>query len=353
MRLLAPVRVAIVLGLCLAAATGGGGAAGAEANALRWKMASWFPSTLPQAGTLATTLVTNLERVSGGDVQLKFFEPGALIPPPECFDSVAVGAVEACWSTPGYWFGKEPALTMFAAVPFGPRAAEYWAWMYYGGGEELMDEIYGRHGLKSLLCGTLAPEASGWFRKEIEAVEDLKGLKMRFFGLGALVMEKLGVSTQLIAGGDIFPALERGSIDATEYSTPAIDLRLGFYQVAKHYYLPGWHQQSTLLELLLNRKKWEALSDREKAQFEVVCGDNMRRGLAEGEAMQARALKQLEAEGVSIHRWSPEFLQRFEKAWEEVVADLAAKNPTFRRVWDSYAAFRAEYAAWRGLGYLD
>ena len=175
---------------------------------------------------------------------------------------------------------------------------------------------------------------------------------MRFFGLGAKVMEKVGVSTQLIAGGDIFPALERGSIDATEYSMPAIDLNLGFYQVAKHYYFPGWHQQSTVFELLLNRKKWDALNDTQRAQIEVSCGDAFRQGLAEGEAIQGKALVELQKKGVKIHRWPQSILDTLEKKWAEVAAADAARDATFKKVWESYSAFRKEYAVWKDLGYL-
>ena len=159
---------------------------------------------------------------------------------------------------------------------------------------------------------------------------------MRFFGLGAKVMEKIGVSTQLIAGGDIFPALERGSIDATEYSMPAIDLNLGFYQVAKHYYFPGWHQQSTLFELLMNRPAWDALSDTQRAQIEVTCGDAFREGLAEGEAIQGAALAELQEKGVTIHRWSQDILDTLEEKWNEVAAEDAARDATFAKVWESY-----------------
>ncbi|MGI9305048.1 MAG: C4-dicarboxylate ABC transporter, partial [Gammaproteobacteria bacterium] len=150
-----------------------------EDKPVRWKMASWFPKSMTQLGTLGQRATENIERVSGGNVQFKYFEPGALIPPKECFDAVSAGSVDACWSTPCYWYGKEPALAMFAAVPFGPSAGEYGAWIYFGGGYELMDEIYDKHGIKSLICGVIAPEASGWFRKEIKSADDLKGLKMR------------------------------------------------------------------------------------------------------------------------------------------------------------------------------
>jgi TRAP-type mannitol/chloroaromatic compound transport system substrate-binding protein len=237
-------------------------------------------------------------------------------------------------------------------VPFGPSAGEYLGWIYHGGGQELLDELYAQYNIKAVICGIIAPEASGWFRKEINSTADLNGLKMRFFGLGAKVMERMGVSTQLLAGGDIFPALERGSIDATEFSMPAIDLDLGFYQVAKHYYFPGWHQQSTLFDLMMNKEKYDALSDTQKAQIDAVCGANITAGLAEGEAIQGNALAELQEKGVTIHRWSPEILGELEAAWSEVAAELAASNPTFKKVWDSLSTYRKQYKIWGDLGYL-
>ena len=323
-----------------------------SADKVRWKMASWFSSSLTQLGTLGVHFTENLDRVSGGEIQVKYFEPGALVPPKECFDSVASGAIDACWSTPGYWYGKNTALALFGAVPFGPSASEYGAWLYFGGGQDLLNEIYSRHGLQSLICGVIAPEASGWFREEIKSVDDLKGLKMRFFGLGAKVMERMGVSTQLIAGGDIFPALELGSIDATEFSMPAIDLKLGFYQIAKHYYFPGWHQQSTVFEILMNKEKWDSLNATQQAQFELACGDNFRFGLLEGEALQVPALLELKEKGVQIHRWSDEILAALEEAWNAHVEEEIAANPDFARVWESYSSFREDYSIWRELGYL-
>jgi TRAP-type mannitol/chloroaromatic compound transport system substrate-binding protein len=255
------------------------------ANAEQWNLQSTYPGSLTQLGTLGKHIADQLNAVTEGDIELVFQEPGALVPALEVFDAVASGAIEAGWSTPGYWAGKVPALPLFAAVPFGPQAGEYIAWMKFGGGKELFDEIYEKNGIHSVICGVIAPEASGWFKNEIKSVDDLKGLKMRFFGLGAKVMEKMGVSTQLLAGGDIFPALELGTIDATEFSMPAIDLNLGFYQVAKHYYFPGWHQQATLFDLMINLDLWESLSDTQKAQIETVCDASIAYGLAEGEAM--------------------------------------------------------------------
>ena len=222
---------------------------------IKWKMASAYASQTPVIGTVMLRTLEKIKIVSGNSFEINYFEPGALVPALEIFDAVSSGGIDAGYATPGFWAGKVASLQLFASVPFGPASSEYMAWMYYGGGRELMDELYARHNIKSIPCILMPPEASGWFRKEIQSVEDLKGLKMRFFALGARVMEKLGVSTQLLAGGDIFPALELGTIDATEYSSPAVDESLGFYQVASHYYFPGWHQQSTWGDIIINLDK--------------------------------------------------------------------------------------------------
>ncbi len=326
---------------------------GETSKKIKWKMASTFPGSLTQLGTAGIRFQNQISKVSGKNIQVKFFEPGALVPALEVFDAVSSGSVDAGWSTPGYWAGKVPALPLFAAVPFGPSAQEYMAWIYYGGGKELFEEIYAKHNIKGIFCGVIPPEASGWFRKEINSIEDMKGMKMRFFGLGAKVMEKIGVSTQLIAGGDIFPALELGTIDATEFSMPAVDLDLGFYQVAKHYYFPGWHQQSTLQELMINMDKWNSLSETQKVQIETTCGDNMRNGIAEGEAIQVDALNTLKDKGVKIHKWSDEILDALEEAWIEVVNEESNNDIDFKRSWESLSSFRKEIEVWKSLGYLD
>jgi len=346
--LAAAAGVALAIGFTAAPASDA-----AAQERLRWKLASTYPGSLPQLGTLGVRIEERLEEISDGNIRLRFYEPGALVPALEVFDAVSEGSIEAAWSTPGYWVGKIPSAPLFSAVPFGPAAQEYIAWYYFGGGQELYEEIFGQFNIHPMICGVIAPEASGWFKEPIESVEDLRGLKMRFFGLGAKVMEKMGASTQLIAGGDIYPALELGSIDATEFSMPAIDYNLGFYQVAKHYYLPGWHQQSTMFELLINKDKWDALDDQTKVMFETVCGDNVRYGIAEGEAIQIEALQNIENEGVTIHEWPDEILAQLEDAWLEVVEEESAADEDFARVWESLSTFRQNYAQWRELGYLD
>ena len=327
-----------------------------DANAqerVRWKMGSTYPGSLTQLGTLGKRVDDKIDEVSGGNIKIKFYEPGALVPALEVFDAVSTGSIDAAFSTPGYWAGKVPALQLFGSVPFGPQAGEYLAWVKFGGGQEIFDKLYAEHGIKSLFCGLIAPEASGWFSKEINTVEDLKGLKMRFFGLGAKVMEKLGVSTQLLSAGDIYPALELGTIDATEFSMPAIDLKLGFHQVAKYYYFPGWHQQSTFFDLMMNKEKWDALDKTQQAQIVAVCNDNLAYGFAEGEAIQFAALKELQEKGVNIKKWSPEMLGAMRGAWEEVAAELSADDADFKMAYESLQEFRANYKIWKDIGYLD
>lgn len=319
----------------------------------KWDMQSTYPSSLTQLGEMGARVAEQITRVTGGSITVDFQEPGAIVPPLEAFDAVSAGAVQAGWSSPGFWTGKDAGFAMFASVPFGPSAPEYVAWMKFGGGQELMQELYARHNIHTMPCTIIAPEAAGWFREEVSTVDDLKGLKMRFFGLGAKVMEKLGVSTQLLAPGDIFPALERGTIDATEFSMPAIDQNLGFHRVAKYYYFPGWHQQSTFLDLMINMDVWNGLSDIQQAQIESVCNAAVALGLAEGEAIQGEALEKLQAEGVQITMLSPEILGALRGAWEEVVAEERQNSESFAKAWESLSAFREEYKVWREVGTLD
>lgn len=323
----------------------------ADANAQqkreRWKMQSAFGSQLSHLGTSGVRFSKNIERLSGGRFEIKFFEPGALVPALECFDAVSKGSVESCWTTPGYHTGKYPALAFFTTVPFGPQFGEFMAWKRFGGGNELRDEIYAKHDLMAFDCFAIGPETSGWFRNEIKSLEELKGLKMRFFGLGAKVMQKLGVSTQLLAGADIYPALERGVIDATEFSMPNIDKDLGFYQIAKNNYYPGWHQQVSVSEILINKSKFNALPDEYKAMIEIAAGESVMNTYAETEAFNPDAMSLMESKyGVTNRRWPDDVLTAFEKAWNEVLAEESAKDPLFKKVADSYLAFRKKYKGW-------
>ena len=314
---------------------------------IRWKMQSAFGSSLTHLGPSGVRFTKDIERMSAGKFEIKFYEPGALIPPLECFDAVSRGSIESCWTTPGYDTGKYSSLAFFTTVPFGPGVGEFLAWKWFGGGNQLRDEIYAKHGMVAKDCFCIGPETSGWFRKEIKSLDELKGLKMRFFGLGAQVMAKLGVSVQLLAAADIYPALERGVIDATEFSMPKMDINLGFHQIAKFNYFPGWHQQVSCSHFLMNKKAWDALSDQYKAMIEVAGQAQIAYTYAETEAMQFDAMAEMrDKHKVQIKRWSDKDLATFEKAWLDVLKEESAKDPLFKKIADHYLDFRKRYSVW-------
>ncbi|MEW6687965.1 MAG: TRAP transporter substrate-binding protein [Pseudomonadota bacterium] len=319
----------------------------AQQPKVNWRMQSAFGSTLTHLGTSGVRWTKDVEEMTDGNFVIKFHEPGALVPPLECFDAAAKGSVDACWTTPGYHTGKYPALAFFTTVPFGPGYGEFFAWKIFGNGNKLRQEIYDKHGLYAIDGFAIGPETSGWFRREIKSTEQLKGLKMRFFGLGAQVMQKLGVSTQLLAAADIFPALERGVIDATEFSMPAMDVKLGFHQVAKFNYFPGWHQQVSVSEILMPKKAFDALPKSYKRILQVAAGNQVHYTYAETEAFQYGVMAEMQAKHkVQIKRWTDKDLATFEKAWLEVLKEESAKDPLFKKIADDFLAFRKSYAVW-------
>jgi TRAP-type mannitol/chloroaromatic compound transport system substrate-binding protein len=320
--------------------------AGAQEK-VRWKMQSTFGSSLTHLGPAGVRFTKDLERMSGGNFEVKFFEPGALVPPLECFDAVSKGSIESCWAPAGYFTSKYPALAFFTAVPFGPNIGEFMAWKWFGGGNQLQAELYAKHNLVAFDALCIGPETSGWFRKEVKSVAELKGMKMRFFGLGAQVMAKLGVSTQLLAAADIYPALERGVIDATEFSMPAMDVKLGFHQIAKFNYFPGWHQQTSCTDFIANKTAWDKLPAAYKAMVEVAAKAQVIYTFAESEAMQFGVMAEMrDKHKVQVKRWSDSDLAAFEKAWLEVLAEESAKDPIFKKIADNYLGYRKKYAIW-------
>lgn len=328
------------------------GAGDAEAKKVRWKMHSAFGEQVAVIGPVGYRIAGWVNQMSDGDFDIKVFEPGALAGGYAYYDPISQGAFDAAYGTPGANQGKNSAFAFLSTWPFGPGALEFNAWMQYGGGVEIGKELYARDGIEYFYCGMIPPETSGWFREPIESLDQLKGLKMRFFGVGAKVMQKLGVSTQQLAGGDIYPALELGTIDATEFSMPAIDRSYGFYQIAKYNYFPGWHQQSTTNEIVVNQGKWGALDDAKQAQFEVACKANIGVELAEGEALQPAAMIANQKDGVTNVSWSDDVLDTLREKWEEVLAEELAANPDVQKLWDSYSAFHEQYKIWGEMGYL-
>jgi TRAP-type mannitol/chloroaromatic compound transport system substrate-binding protein len=347
-----------VLSLALAASVAASVLAAPIANAadkLLLKTPIAFSTSLPGLGSPIPRVADQLKLMSGGSIKMKVYEPGKLVPPFEILDAVSSGKINSGYTTAGYWAGKIPAAPLFSAVPFGPEAGEYAAWLYYGNGLSLYQEMYDQAGynVKVLPCAIIAPETSGWFAKEINSPEDLKGLKMRFFGLGGKVMQKLGVATSLLPGGEIFPALEKGAIDATEFSMPAIDARLGFHKLVKYNYFPGWHQQATVFELLINKDVWNKASDTHKAIIENACKASVTDSFAEGEAIQHEALlDNVNNNGVQIKQWSPEMLDVFRSTWNDVAQEEAANDAFFAKVLADLTQFRDNYKIWKENAFL-
>ncbi len=319
------------------------------------KVPVWFPTTLPALGTSPAWVAKHINAI-GGDLTMKTYEPKKLVPPKEMLEAVSKGQVNAGYTTPGYNMGKlGDKGAIFSAVPFGPDAPEFLAWVYYGNGRKLWQKTYDDAGfnVQSIPCGIIAPETSGWFSKEIKKPKDLKGLRMRFFGLGARVMEKLGVATSQLPGGEIVPALQKGAIDATEFSMPAIDKRLGINKILKYNYFPGWHQPATLFDLIVNKDTWNnKMSSGQRTIVELACRAVMADALAMGESMQFDTMKENAAAGTINKYWSVKMLATFKKQWDIVVGEMIAKDPAFKVVWDDLQAFRANYAIWNEWAYL-
>jgi len=329
------------------------GLAAGTAQADTIDMQSIYPGTLPLLGQGGVELGERVSRVTGGELTINFYNPGELVAGNEIWDSVSTGAVDAGWYSPGFAEGVIPSAALFTAFPFGPDVREYTAWWYYGGGAELWAEITEPYNIHTELCTILAPEASGWFRQEINTVDDLQGMKMRVFGLGAAVFQKLGVEAQNMSPSDTMSALNLGTIDAAELSFPAIDDALGMHEHANHYYFPGWHQQTSLIVFIINKDVWDGLSETNQAAIAEVCAATVARSTAQGEAIQLEPLAKMQEEnGAIVHRWNDEMMAAFRGAWDEVVAEKSAESEEFARVWDHIQAFREKYDQWSELGYV-
>ena len=344
---------ALTLSACaLALATGLAAPADAASDRVRWSVPVAFGSNLTALGDTLPWVSDQLTKTSEGKIKFQIFEPGKLVPGIEIFDAVASGKTDAGYSWMGYEQGKVPASVLFGAVPFGMEPWEYMAWMYFGGGNQLVKEVYAPHSVVPIFCGIISPEAAGWFRNEITSLDQLKGLKIRAAGLGGKVLQKLGASVTVLPGGELFQALEKGVLDATEFSLPSVDDQLGFYKVAKFYYLPGWHQPYTAQYLYVKKQAWDDLAPSAQAQIETACTAGVTMSLAKAEALQGPTIRKFEKDGVKARRLSDDILHALKKASEEVIAEEAGKDATFKKVLDSQKAFQASYANWKDLGYL-
>lgn len=330
-------------------------ASGVQAKKVLWKLQAAWPTTLPCSGDLVPWITNNIKTASEGEINIKYYDPGKLVGAFEILDAVSKGKIDAGVAVSGFWQGKIPAAAIFSSVPFGPEAPEFMAWLFNGNGMKLYQEMYDQAGynVKVLPAIILAPETSGWFSKPINSPDDLKGLKMRFFGLGGKAMQKLGVSVSLIPPAEVFAALEKGAIDAAEQSMPIIDRKLGFYKIIKYNYFPGWHQQATIMEMLINKDKWNMLTKGQQKLIEMVTQACLTYSIAYGEGSQGAIIKEnAEKYNVNNMYWSDEMLDTFQKAWAEVVAEEIAKDEFFKKVWEDLQAFRAEYKFWNSLAFL-
>ncbi len=302
-------------------------------------VASTFPKNLTYLGEGAENLAKMLEEVSGGKLQMKVHGAGSLVPALEVFNAVSSGAVPAGWDWVGYWAGTVPVAGLMGALPFGPNSEVFLGWMWEGGGLEILQRAYDKYNVKVLPCHLTAPEAGGWFKKPIEKAEDFKGLKMRISGLGGKVINKLGASSQLIPGGEIFVALERGRIDATEFSLPAVDKALGFDKIAKYYYFPGWHQQASWNSLIINMEVWKKYNATEQKQFMAACKANVVWSMAVAAKAQGAVLNEFRSKGVEVRRFPAPVLTALRKASDEVIAEEAKNDALFKEAHDSLSAY--------------
>ena len=319
---------------------------------IRWAVPMAFGSNLTALGDTMPWVANILDKMSGGAIKFSVQEPGKLIPALAVFDNVSAGKVEAGYTWMGYEIGKLPASALFGATPFGLEPDEYIAWYYFGGGDKLVRELYAPHNVVPIFCGTIGPEAAGWFKFEIKNVEQLKGLKFRAAGLGGKVAQKAGMSVTLLPAGELFQALEKGVLDGTEFSLPTVDEQLGFYKVAKFYHLPGWHQPSTSQYLYVHKKAWDSLKPDTQAMIETACTAGVTMAIAKAEALQAPVIEKFKKEGVKAVKLPDSVLKAFQKASSEVMAEESAKDAMFKKVYDSQMAFQKQHKLWKELGYL-
>lgn len=325
---------------------------GAPLQPVNWRVALAFGSNLPALGDNILYVADAVAATSNRRIRLQTFEPGELISAFAITEAVGEGRLPAGYTWLGYDQGRIPASALLGAVPFGMEPWEFMAWWYDGGGRELAEEMYHQRGVHPLLCGMIGPEAAGWFRFAIEDLSDVRGLKIRFAGLGGRVLQRLGASVTMIPGSELFQSLERGAIDALEYSLPSVDERLGFQRVARYNYYPGWHQTFTSFHLVVNLNRWNALPETDQRLLETACTAGVTRNLAHGEAIQGAVIENFQRRGVFTKQLPEDLLRRLRDVSEEVLEEEAAANAEFARILQSQREFRETYAVWKRLAYL-
>ncbi len=319
---------------------------------IRWRVPIAFPSALPALGDNMPWVADQLLAATDGRIELRTVEPGEMVPALELSEAVGQGQIQAGYNWLGYDQGRIASSPLFSAVPFGMEPWEYIAWWKHGGGQDLAEEIYGNINVMPLFCGITGPETAGWFKAPIESVEDLQGLRIRFAGLGGQVLASLGASVSLIPGGEIYQSLERGVIDGAEFALPIVDQRLGFYRVAPYNLFPGWHQPFTAFHLIVNLDTWNGLASADQALLRMACQAGVMNNLADSEGLQGEVIAGFPDINVTAGVIPEEVLRELQAATETVLAEQAAADADFARVYESQQAFSENYRYWKELGYL-
>lgn len=305
------------------------------------KIVTTWPKNFPGLGMSAERLRERVAEMTDGALTIKVFAAGELVPPMESFDAVSTGAADIYHGAEYYWQGKSKAFNFFTSIPFGMTAIETQAWIYHDGGQELWDELSGGFNIKPFMAGNTGNQMGGWFTKEINTLEDFKGLKMRMPGLGGEVLRRMGASAIALAGGEIFQALQTGAIDATEWVGPWNDQAFGFYKIAKFYYYPGFHEPGSQLAVGMNKDVWESLPKSQQAIFSQACRAENDYSLAEFASKNTAALTQLiDQHGVQLRRLSDEILIEIGRISGEVVREIGQGDDITRRVFESFMAAR-------------
>lgn len=315
-----------------------------------WRLASSFPRSLDVVYGSVEHLATRVGQLTGGRFTIRTYPAGELVPGLQVMDAVQQGTVHAGHTATYYYIGKNPALAFDTGVPFGLTARQQNAWLQEGGGLQALREVFATFGIVQYACGNTGTQFGGWFRRPVNSVADLRGLRMRMPGMGGEVMSRLGVSVQVLAGGEIYPALERGAIDATEWIGPHDDEKLGFHQIARNYYYPGWHEPGVSLTLMVNQRALEALPEGYRYALEVAAAEQNHRMLERYDALNPPALARLMAAGVQVRPFPEDIL---EAAWREAGALLdgyATQHTQFRAIYEPWKAFRAaSFAYFNGV----
>jgi TRAP-type mannitol/chloroaromatic compound transport system substrate-binding protein len=313
---------------------------------IRWRMASSYPKTLDTLYGAGAQIAKRVAAATDNKFQLQVFAAGEIVGGLQVLDAVQNGTVECGYTLASFYIGKDPAFMFEGSVPFGFNARHYNAWMYHAGGLELVRELLKAYNVHNLPAGNTGAQMGGWFRKELASVEDLKGLKFRIAGMGGQILARLGVVPQVLAGGDIYPALERGTLDAVEWSGPYDDEKLGFWKVAKHYYYPGFWEGCAGVSLYVNRDQWNGLPDAYKAVLEAACAEANQWCLSKYDAENPDALRRLLGNGVELRAFPRAILDAAYREAFALYGELAAQNPRFKAIYDHFMAFRDKEYTW-------